>query len=77
MVQSKLHVAGSAVDQEEHRVKPELLLGNITACPGAPQKVVFNLKNIPWSKVCSLHKSDFVGMLQVEPAHSINIIIVI
>ena len=49
---SKLHVAGSAAVQEEPRVKVDLLLGNITACPAVPHKVVFKLKNIPWYKVC-------------------------
>lgn len=70
-------MAGSAAVQEELRGKPTMLLGNVPACPGAPQKVLFNLKKIPRSKVGEFHESDFVDMLKGEPAHSIHLIIVI
>lgn len=52
------------------RVKPKLLLGNSTACPGALHKAVLTLKRRSWSKVCQVNKGDFVGMLKVEQAHS-------
>ena len=57
---------------KKSRVKSEPLLGNGTACPGSLHKAVFTLKKRARSKVYQVHKSDFVGMLKVEPAHSVR-----
>lgn len=57
---------------KKSRVKSEPLLGNGTACPGALHKVVLTLKKRAPSQVYQVHKSDFVGILKVEPAHSIR-----